>query len=175
MIRLDERGNGQDLQTPPGFRELLLNPKIFSIKEANKMIASLEKLTSQLLLKKIEMQKMHDQILILDLLAGEKIHDPASADGQEYLKKTAELEALVLSFEDDILEINRNGCYLRDINKGSIDFFSVRKNELVYLNWQRGEPEIKYYHDVDAHHTQRRPLNEDPPSEDSDSDSDSTL
>jgi hypothetical protein len=145
-----------------------MNPRIFSIKDANALIPTLEKLTSQLLLKKTEMQKMHDQILILDLLAGDKIHDASSTDGQEYLRKTAELEALVLSFEDDILEINRLGCYLRDINKGSIDFFSVRKNELVYLNWQRGETEIKHYHDIDSHHSQRRPLAQDAPAEDAD-------
>jgi hypothetical protein len=131
---------------------------VFSIQEANQLIPTLDGLTTRLAQKKREMQKKHDQILVLDLISGEKVHDSASTDGKEYLSKSAELEVLILSFEDDILEINRMGCYLRDITKGSIDFFSIRSNRLVYLNWQRGEPEIQYFHDVDSHFSKRRPL-----------------
>jgi len=135
-----------------------MNPRVFSLEEANRLVPHLDELTARLLQKKTEMQKKHDQILILDLIAGEKAKDHESADGKEYISKSAELEALILSFEDDILEINRLGCYLRDINKGSIDFFSIRNHQLVYLNWLRGEPEIRHYHDVDSHFTKRKAL-----------------
>ena len=145
IFRVEERG-------------IFLNPKVFSLEEANRLIPNLDELTSRLLLKKQEMQKKHDQILILDLIAGENVHDQASRDGKDYVSKSAELEGLILSFEDDILEINQLGCYLRDINKGSVDFFSIRNNQLVYLNWLRGEPEIRHYHDVDSHFTKRKPL-----------------
>jgi len=135
-----------------------MNPKVFSLKEANLMIPRLDSLTTCLLTKKEKMQKKHDQLLVLDLIAGEKVHNPKTNDGKDYLTKSAELEALILSFEDDILEINKLGCYLRDIEKGSVDFFSIQKNELIYLNWQRGEERVSFYHDVDAHFSKRKNL-----------------
>lgn len=135
-----------------------MNPRVFSLSEANSLMPVLEKLTEALLTKRAKMQKRHDQLLILDLLAGEKIHDPNSTDGREYLSKSAELEAVILSFEDDIMAINKLGCYLRDIDRCSIDFFSIRKHELIYLNWQRGEKEIRFFHDVDTHFSERKPL-----------------
>lgn len=136
----------------------MVNPRVFSVQEADKLIPQLDKITDCLLQKKEKLQKKHDQLLVLDLLAGEKIHDPNSKDGREYLSKSAELEALILSFEDDIMSVNRLGCYLRDIDKGAVDFFSIHKNELVYLNWQRGEKQIRYYHDVDSHFSERKSL-----------------
>ncbi len=137
-----------------------MNPRVFSLDEANQLIPKLRELTLKIQHKKELMQKKHDQLLILDLLAGDKINEHGSQDNKEYLSKSAELESLILSFEEDVSVINRCGCYLRDIDRCSIDFFSIRKNELVYLNWQMGEEEIRYYHDVDTHYSDRKTFGE---------------
>jgi hypothetical protein len=50
------------------------------------------------------------------------------------------------------------GCILKDINTGLVDFPTVRKGREVFLCWQHGEPEIAFWHDVDAGFAGRQPL-----------------
>jgi len=135
-----------------------LNPRVFSLEEANSLIPKLDSMTTDLMQKKVLMQKKHDQLLVFDLIEGEKIKDEDAPQYHDYWIKRSDLENLVVSFEKDILELNSMGCYLRDISNGVVDFFSIWKSELVYLSWTRGEIKIVYYHDVDAHFTDRKSL-----------------
>lgn len=135
-----------------------MNPRVFTLQEASTLIPNLEQMLDQLLDKKKQMQKMHDQLLVLDLITGGGVPDYQSPDGKEYVEKSAELESLILSFEEDILKINQQGCFLRDLERGIVDFFYVHNRELVYLCWKRGEKKIRYYHDLDDGDRNRKPL-----------------
>jgi len=135
-----------------------MSPRVFTLEEATQLIPKLEQYLDELLLKKKKMQKRHDQLLVLDLIVGEKAQDYQSHDGKDYLEKSAELESLILSFEEDIMKINQTGCFLRDLEKGVVDLFYVRDKQLVYLCWKKGEKKIHYYHDLDDGDRHRRPL-----------------
>lgn len=135
-----------------------MNPRVFTLSEAAALIPRLEKLLEALLVKKKQMQQKHDQILILSLIAGDGVHNYQSRDGKEYVEKSADLESLVLSFEEDIMKVNEEGCFLRDLDRGVIDFFYVHNRQLVYLCWKKGEKRIHHYHDLDVGERQRKPL-----------------
>jgi hypothetical protein len=47
---------------------------------------------------------------------------------------------------------------LRDLERGLIDFPAVRDGEEVYLCWVDGEPEIAFWHGLDAGFAGRQPL-----------------
>ncbi len=47
---------------------------------------------------------------------------------------------------------------LRDLERGLIDFPAVRDGEEVYLCWIDGEPEIGFWHALDAGYAGRQPL-----------------
>jgi hypothetical protein len=47
---------------------------------------------------------------------------------------------------------------LRDLERGLIDFPTVREGEEAYLCWVDGEPEIGYWHELDAGYAGRKPL-----------------
>jgi hypothetical protein len=47
---------------------------------------------------------------------------------------------------------------LRDLERGLIDFPAVRDGEEVYLCWIDGEPEIDFWHGLDAGYGGRQPL-----------------
>ena len=136
----------------------MIAPRVFSIKEANELLKEIEPLVQSLIEKKRKMQKLHDELLVMDLLGGEKIKDRSTSEGKEYLEKSAELEALILSFEEEILHVNEFGCFLKDIEKGLVDFFHVREKSLVYLCWKKGESKINFWHAVDDAMDARRPL-----------------
>ena len=47
---------------------------------------------------------------------------------------------------------------LRDLNRGLVDFPSIRDDREVYLCWLEGEDEIGYWHDLEAGFAGREPL-----------------
>ena len=47
---------------------------------------------------------------------------------------------------------------LRDLDRGLIDFPSVRDGREVYLCWIDSEPDIGFWHDLDAGYAGRQPL-----------------
>jgi hypothetical protein len=47
---------------------------------------------------------------------------------------------------------------LRDLDRGLIDFPAIRDDREIYLCWIDGEPDIAFWHDLDAGYAGRQPL-----------------
>ncbi len=46
--------------------------------------------------------------------------------------------------------IQETGAILKDLNQGLVDFPAWRQGREVYLCWQHGEPELAYWHEIEA-------------------------
>jgi hypothetical protein len=55
-------------------------------------------------------------------------------------------------------ELEAMDVQVRDLDRGLIDFPSVRDGEEIYLCWEEGEAEIGYWHEVDAGFSGRQAL-----------------
>jgi len=55
-------------------------------------------------------------------------------------------------------ELERREIVLRDLDRGLIDFPAIRDGLEVYLCWIDGEPDIGYWHELDAGFAGRREL-----------------
>src|SRR5437660_2602534 len=55
-------------------------------------------------------------------------------------------------------ELDAVGVILRDVDRGLIDFPSLRDGEEVYLCWLLDEDEIAFWHEPEAGFAGRRPL-----------------
>jgi len=55
-------------------------------------------------------------------------------------------------------QIAERNIILRDVQRGLIDFPSLRGGREVYLCWVLGETDIEYWHDTDAGFAGRQPL-----------------
>lgn len=47
---------------------------------------------------------------------------------------------------------------VKDVNTGLIDFLSLREGREIYLCWQHGEGDIRYWHELHTGFAGRRPL-----------------
>jgi len=47
---------------------------------------------------------------------------------------------------------------VRDLDRGLVDFPSIRDEQEVYLCWVDGEPDIEFWHELDAGFRGRQPL-----------------
>ncbi len=57
-----------------------------------------------------------------------------------------------------IHEVQDAGAIFKDINLGLIDFPAVRQGSEVYLCWKYGEPDLMYWHEIDAGFAGRQPI-----------------
>ena len=48
--------------------------------------------------------------------------------------------------------------WLRDIDRGLVDFPALRDGREVYLCWELGENEVAYWHDLEGGYGGREPL-----------------
>jgi hypothetical protein len=72
---------------------------------------------------------------------------PGRQVGEAFL----ELQAGAKAFDE-------RGIVLRDLDRGLIDFPAIRDGEEIYLCWIAGEPDIGFWHELDAGYAGRQPL-----------------
>jgi hypothetical protein len=57
-----------------------------------------------------------------------------------------------------LVELQSMEVVLRDLDRGLVDFPSMRDGEEIFLCWEEGEEEIGFWHDLDSGYGGRRPL-----------------
>jgi hypothetical protein len=65
-----------------------------------------------------------------------------------------------LELRELMLELGEREIVLRDLDRGLIDFPSLRGDEEVYLCWEEGEAEIGFWHEPEAGFAGRRRLDD---------------
>jgi hypothetical protein len=65
-----------------------------------------------------------------------------------------------LDLRDSMIEMRELDVVLRDLDRGLLDFPSLRDGREVYLCWQEGEDAIRFWHEPDAGFGGRRPLDD---------------
>ena len=63
-----------------------------------------------------------------------------------------------LGLQAALRELQEMEVVLRDLDRGLVDFPSVREGREVYLCWEEGEDEIGFWHELDAGHAGRQSL-----------------
>lgn len=55
-------------------------------------------------------------------------------------------------------ELHQLGCHFKGFGEGLVDWYSYYAGRPVFLCWKLGEPEIAYWHQVDAGFMGRQPI-----------------
>jgi hypothetical protein len=127
--------------------------KFFTLDEAN---ALLPRVRQQLVLLR-EIRRR-----IVGLQAKVDIEELTASGSPPDRRKVDEL---LRTIENDVQTFHRTlesfqalGCELKDLERGLVDFYSMRGNEVVYLCWMDGEDGIEWWHPLDTGVKGRLPL-----------------
>ena len=63
-----------------------------------------------------------------------------------------------LQLRDALHELQAVEVVLRDLERGLVDFPSLRDDDEIYLCWEEGEGEIGWWHDPESGYAGRQPL-----------------
>jgi hypothetical protein len=134
-----------------------MNPKFFSVEEANKLVAFLEGTLERIQRNKRSFLWLQKEIAILRLVVGCGA-DETNPDAVLLREKTEEYKSVTASMEKDIAQINETGCVLRDVDRGLVDFYSIIDGNVVFLCWKKGEENVLFWHATNAGFKGRQPL-----------------
>ena len=79
----------------------------------------------------------------------------------ELNRKKTQREKVAEQLTRAVDEIQQNGCVVKDLDTGLVDFPSLRGGEKVYLCWKLGEARIGYWHGIEEGFAGRKPLDDD--------------
>ena len=124
--------------------------KFFTLSEANQLIPRLEVLMRELQSRTLELR---DKLATLDA-----DDEPAPSDLEEIVRRHPVLRDLAEKIATVASEIETEGCLLKDIDMGLVDFPSELDDEVVFLCWQFGEQQVSAWHSIEDGFASRQPL-----------------
>ena len=126
--------------------------KLFTINEANRLLPIVRPMIEKIL-ETIGYLRTKSEFVI----RAEKI-DPETPNLMGRLQQNAEIAGLIKQINDSVNEIQEHGCVCKGVEQGLLDFPCLLGEEIVFLCWQYGEPEISYWHRIEDGFAGRRPL-----------------
>lgn len=119
----------------------------YTREEARKLLPQVTEWLESLLRAREEMSKA---TVLLDGFLREGC-DVGGALLQRYLNAFLELRCTLREF-------SRREIFVKDLDKGLIDFPSFFGGREVFLCWEMGEPDIEHWHELDAGYSGREPI-----------------
>jgi hypothetical protein len=78
----------------------------------------------------------------------------------EVLRDHGMFRALVETLKEHVAEIQGQGCVIKDLEEGLVDWLALHEGREIWLCWKYGEPEVAHWHDLTVGFAGRRPVSE---------------
>jgi hypothetical protein len=120
----------------------------FSVEQANALLPRVRLIIESVLAARQRIIEARPEVL--------PVFEKAIGNGGS--KKAGELIEEFKTIERGIKAIQDLGIVVKDINTGLIDFPALRGGREVFLCWRYDEPEVAFWHDLQAGFAGRQPL-----------------
>lgn len=137
-----------------------MGPKLFEVKEINELIPRLSSAFSRISVVKREVAGLINELREMGYYPPSGEEPQHSPEEPAIKTRTERLYKLLDVLRAEIEGIEDTGGILQDLDLGLVDFYGLREGRVVCLCWQHGEPEIMYWHEVEAGFRGRKPLSE---------------
>ena len=128
--------------------------KLFTIEQANAMLPLVRAITTDLAALGRDVMERRQRLA----LVGSRNLKTGDPYAEELAHMQAELERDQQKLLDYVAELRELGVEPKGAIEGLVDFPSEQEGRIVYLCWRLGEPEVLFWHDLDAGFAGRQPL-----------------
>jgi len=128
--------------------------KYFTVEEANKALPLVRMIVGDIVRQDRIVEDLQQR---LSRLTSERRRPSNDLYSEELAQSQAQLDAEEVKLRSYIEELKRLGVEFKGPD-GLCDFYSLRDGREVFLCWRLGEPEVSYWHDLDAGFAGRQPL-----------------
>ena len=135
--------------------------KAFTIEEANAKLPQLEDALQRLEVKKGAVRYHDQQLQILDALWGQTVTRSTNPDREAFDQHRRRINDLIIDIKHIVAEeIIAEGIRfpVGGLERGLLDFPTTYQGRWVLLCWQRGEPQVAYWHELNAGYAGRQEI-----------------
>ncbi len=125
-----------------------MKQRFFTVEEARQLLPSIKDLVGKTVALATRLEGYQEAVKKLADIA------PLNAGSAE---GTAYLQDLIL-LQNFVARIQENGCLVKSVQDGLVDFPHLKEGREVYLCWKYGEDNICFWHEVDSGFSSRIPL-----------------
>jgi hypothetical protein len=134
-------------------------PRFFTLKQAEGVLRDIEPQLREAIRLKAQFQEADE---ILKSAAREITMRGGMAVNREQMSDTRNRRDSAVSRLQGIMEsIQEQGCLVKDLDTGLLDFPTLYQDREVYLCWKLGEQGIDFWHGVDEGFRGRKPIDDD--------------
>ena len=123
--------------------------RFFTQQEANNLLPTLKPFVKAMLQARDELLEIQPEL--------QPTLEKAINNGNSSVSSTA-LAAMQL-LKEAVMAIRALGVEVKDVNRGLVDFPSIRNGEIVYLCWAHPEEKVSFWHRIEDGFAGRQPLN----------------
>lgn len=121
--------------------------RLFSLEEANALLPALEIEFGRLARLRgdaaLLVEALGSPEAALAVLQGSSPSPEAEGVAERFQAVVGEINQLVE-------RVNGLGCLVKDLDRGLVDFLSLREGNPVFLCWQFGEPAVAHWHTLEG-------------------------
>ncbi|MBS3053652.1 MAG: DUF2203 domain-containing protein [Candidatus Aenigmarchaeota archaeon] len=132
--------------------------KIFSVIEAEELLPTLKTNLEKIFHLNQTLKAVSADIDSLIDIWGEDVYKHNHVDNGYYTDLASKQQEVMKHLQDEMIKINQLGCFVKDIERGLVDFYYELNDEVVFLCWRYGEDKINHWHGLNSGFTGRRPL-----------------
>ena len=129
--------------------------RCFTVEQANAMLPLVRAIAEDLVRQS---RAFFEREQRLERLRGNRELSDSDPYSGELLEIENELKRQRETLKRYVQELEELGVELKSPTEGLIDFPSIRDGRPIYLCWKLGEPEVAFWHDVDAGFAGRQPI-----------------
>jgi hypothetical protein len=130
--------------------------KYFTVEEANKALPLVKRIVADIVHQYRVVEDLEQR---LSMVSRERRRPSNDLYSEELAQSQAEFEAETTKLTTYVEELRRLGVELKGPD-GLCDFCSIMDGREVFLCWRLGEPEVMFWHELDAGFAGRQPLTE---------------
>jgi hypothetical protein len=129
--------------------------RYYTVEEANRTLPLVKAIVTDIV---HQFRIVHELKQRLSAVLNERRRPSGDAYSEELAQTQTELEAEEEKLAVFIDELTKLGVEIKGPD-GLCDFYSIMDGREVYLCWRLGEPQVMFWHELDAGVAGRKPLN----------------
>jgi hypothetical protein len=129
-----------------------MSTRTFTVLEANRALPLVRRIAEDIV---AQYRRWQEKVREFETLTTQVTADVPDIRAERLQREVQELATEIDGFLAELADL---GVEFKDYERGLVDFPGERDGRPVYLCWQLGEPEVRFWHDLDAGFLGRQPL-----------------
>ena len=126
--------------------------RVYTVAQANRALPLVRRIAEDVVMQYRRWQEKVREFEMVTTRSTADAPDPRAERLQ------GEVQALAAEIDGYVAELAELDVELKDYERGLLDFPGERDGRRVYLCWQLGEPEVRFWHELDTGYLGRQPL-----------------